>query len=116
MMVVPDPILEARRRTGRLDPPDEALSDQDVERVVYRLQRDGADFRPDNVGHAVGRDVRLRGNRAKHRESLGGDLNPALTKEVGRVVRHADSVVNKFFESIQTAFSVRCLTNQRHQA
>ena len=38
MMVVADPILEARWRTGGLNAPDEALGDQDVQSVVHRLQ------------------------------------------------------------------------------
>ena len=59
VVVVADPILEARRRSGGLNAPDQPLGDQQAERVVHRLQRDRADLGPDGLGHAVGRDVGL---------------------------------------------------------
>jgi len=85
MMVVSDPILESRRRTGRLNAPDEALSDQDVERVIHRLERDGTDLCPDGLGHTVRRNVRLIRHGSQDGQPLGGDLNAALPKEFSRV-------------------------------
>ena len=58
-MVVADTILEARRRTCRLNAPDELLADKNVKRIVDRLQRDRADLRPHSFGDGVGRDVRV---------------------------------------------------------
>ena len=85
VMVVADAILEASRRSGGLNAPDEAFGDQEAESVVHRLERDGADLGPDDLGHAVGGDVRLPRDRPQDRQSLGRDLNPVLTKEVGRI-------------------------------
>ena len=39
----------------------------------------------------VGRDVGLTRDRPQDRQSLGRDLNAALTKEVSRVGGHGDS-------------------------
>jgi hypothetical protein len=89
VMVVADPVLEARRRPGRLDAPDQALGDQQPKRVVHRLQRDGADFSSDGIGHGIGGDVRLSRYRPQHRQALGGDLNTALPKDVCRDAGHA---------------------------
>ena len=44
------------------------------------------------LGHGVGRYVGLNGNRPKDRQSLGRDLNAALTKKFSRIGVHADSV------------------------
>lgn len=46
VVVVINPILEEGRRPGRLDPPDEADVNQDRQRVVHRLARNGADLTP----------------------------------------------------------------------
>jgi hypothetical protein len=59
VVVVADAILETSRGTGRLNAPDEPLGDQDTQRVVDRLKRDGADLSPDDLRDRVGRDVRL---------------------------------------------------------
>jgi hypothetical protein len=59
VMVVADPVLEASRCPGRLNAPEEAFGDQDAERVVNRLERDGTNLDPDDLGNAVGRDVGL---------------------------------------------------------
>jgi hypothetical protein len=88
MVVVPDAVLEASGRPGRLNAPDEAFGDQEPQGVVHRLERDGADLRSDDVGHPVGRDVGLTRDRPQDSQSLGSDLNTVLTKEVSRVSRH----------------------------
>ena len=63
VMVVADPILETSRCAGGLNAPEEAFGDQDAERVVHGLERDGTDPGPDDLGHAVGRDVGLTCHR-----------------------------------------------------
>ena len=88
VMIVADPILEAGRRSSRLNAPDEPLGDKETQGVVDRLQGDRADLRPDDVGYGVGRDVRLTGDRSQDRQPLGGNLNAALTKESGRIPSH----------------------------
>ena len=81
MVVVADPILEAGRRAGGLDAADQAFGDQEAQRVVHRLERDGADLGPDDLGHAIGGDVGLAADRAEDRQTLGRDLNAARAKE-----------------------------------
>ncbi len=89
VVVVADPILEARGGPGRLNAPEKAFGDEDAERIVHRLQGDGPDLGPDGVGHAVRGDVRLACDDAQDGQSLGGDLNAMLTKQSRRVREHA---------------------------
>jgi hypothetical protein len=89
VVVVADPVFEQRRRPGRLNAPDDALGDQEGERVVHGLKGDGANLDPDDLGHTVGRDVRLPRHRPENSQSLGGDLNTPLPKEVGGGAGHA---------------------------
>jgi hypothetical protein len=92
VVVVADPILEASRRPGGLNATDEAFGDQDAEGVVHRLERDGADLGPDDLGHAISRDVGLTRHRPQDSQSLGRDLDTALPKEVSRVSVHIDTI------------------------
>ena len=85
MMVVANSILESRRRSGRLNAPDQTPGGEDAEGVVHRLQRDGADFCPHGLGHALGRNVRLTRHHPQDRQSLSRDLDPTFTKEIGGV-------------------------------
>ena len=57
VVVVADAIFETSRRPGGLNAPDEAFGDQEAEGVVDRLERDRADLGPDDLSHAVGRNV-----------------------------------------------------------
>jgi len=82
VVVVADAILEAGRRPGGLNAPDEAGGDQDPERVVHRLERDRPDLGPDDHGRFVGRGMRPTRDRSEDRQSLGRDLDTALPKEV----------------------------------
>ena len=72
-----------------MDAPNQVFVDQDPQRVVYGLERDGSDLGPDDFGHTVGRDVRLRCHGPQNRQSLGRDLDAALTKELRGVDGHA---------------------------
>jgi hypothetical protein len=88
VVVVANPILEPSRRPGGLNTPDQALGDQETKGVVHRLERDGTDLGSDDLGHTVGRDVGLTRHCPEDSQSLGGDLNTALTEEVYRVGDH----------------------------
>ena len=90
VMVVADAILEARRRSRGLNAPDQPFGDQNAERVVDRLERDGTDLGAHSLGHSVGGDVRLTRYSPQNRQPLGSDLNSALPKEVCRVSRHTE--------------------------
>jgi hypothetical protein len=88
VVVVANPILEPSRRPGGLNTPDQALGDQEAKGVVHRLERNGTDLGPDELGRTVGRDVGLTRYRPEDSQSLGGDLNPVLTEEVCRAGDH----------------------------
>ena len=92
VVVVADAIFEASRGSGRLDAPDEALGDQHPEGVVHRLERDGPDLRPDDIGYGIGGNVGLTRDGAQDGQSLCRDLNAALTKKVSRVGQHMSSI------------------------
>ena len=64
-MVIADAVLVPSRRSRRLNPPDETFGNQNAERVVHRLQRDGTDLGPDRFGHGIRRDVGLPGYGAQ---------------------------------------------------
>jgi hypothetical protein len=91
VMVVADAILEASRRSRWLNAADQTFGDEDAEGVVHRLKRDRPDLGPDSCSHRVGRDVGLTRYRPQDSESLSGDLNAALPKEIGRVSDHESS-------------------------
>jgi hypothetical protein len=97
VVVVANPVFEASRRSGGLNSPDKAFGDQKAQGVVHRLERDGADLGPDNLGHAVGRDVGLSCDRPQNSQSLGRYLNASLSKEVCRVGVHRGRV-DQIFE------------------
>jgi hypothetical protein len=88
VMVVADAILESSRRTGRLNASNNATDDQDCQRVVHRLQRDGADFRSDNLGDRISGGMRLTRDGAQDRQALRRYLDSALSKQVRRVGDH----------------------------
>ena len=96
VVVVADALLETSRRAGGLNAPDKVLGDQDAEGVVHRLERDGTDLGPDGLGHGVGRDVGLTGNRPQDSQSLRRHLDTALTKKFSRVSGHAASIGQLF--------------------
>ena len=97
VVVVADAILEARWRSRGLNAPDQAFSHQDAECVVHRLERDGTDLNPDSLGDSVSRDVGLAGHGTQDRQSLGGDLNATLPKEISRVGNH-DDMLDQYLE------------------
>ena len=99
VMVVADAALEARRGPGRLDTPDETPGDEDGERVVHRLKRDGAYLRADGLHHAVGRDVGLSHDGPQDSQSLRRDLDSALSKEISRVDVHLGSITGIWNDS-----------------
>ena len=89
VVVVADSILESRRRPGWLNAPEEPFGNQDAERVVYRLERDGTDLGPNGIGHAVSGDVRPTRDGPQHSQPLSRYLNTALPEEVCRVNHRA---------------------------
>ena len=66
VMVVADPRFESGRGSRWLNATDESLGNEDAERVIYRLQRDRADFASNRLRHRIGCDVRLSGDHAVH--------------------------------------------------
>ena len=88
VVVVPDPSLEASRRAGWLNAPDDPFTDQDAEGVVHRLERDRTDLRSDGLGHAIRGDMRLTRYRAQHSQPLGRHLKAVLTKKLRGVSHH----------------------------
>ena len=95
MMVVAHAIFEAGGRPGRLNAPEDAFGNEDAERVVDRLERDGANLCPHDRGDRVGRDMRLTRHRPQNRQPLSRNLNTELTKEIDRV-RHGRTAYVKF--------------------
>ena len=85
VVIVVDPIFVARRRTGRLDPADEASIGQDSEGVVDGLTRYCPDLGSYESLDVVGCPVRRARNRSEDGQPLCRHLHSALAKESGRV-------------------------------
>jgi hypothetical protein len=85
VMVVADAIFEARRRASGLNASDEPFVREQIERVVDRLQGDGADLRPHHLRDAAGCGVRLDSHGTENGQSLSRDLDAVLAQETGRV-------------------------------
>jgi hypothetical protein len=89
VVVVANPILEPSRCPGWLDAPEEPFGNQNAERVVHRLERDGTDLGPNGIGNAVSGDMRPTSNGPQHSQPLSRYLNTVLPEEVCRVNHHA---------------------------
>ena len=81
VMVVADAVLEPCRRPGRLDAANQSFGDEQIQRVVDRLERDRADLRSDDGGDAVRADMWLARDRAQDGQPLRGHLDAASSKE-----------------------------------
>ncbi len=92
MVIVIDPVLVEGGRPGGLNTPDESLLGQHTECVVHRLTRDGSDLSFSDLGHTIGRDVRLPRNRPQHGQALSSDLDVVLAKKVGGAEGHAETL------------------------
>jgi hypothetical protein len=79
-----------------LNASDEAFADQHAEGVVYRLERDGTDLCPGDLGHPVGGDVRVTRDGTQDSQTLGRDLNSALTKKICRIGGHRERIDQNF--------------------
>ena len=88
MVVVADAGFEAGRRTCWLDATEDALANEQRERVVDRLKRDCADLGPDHRRYDVRCGMRMCRDRAQDRDALRGDLDAVKTKEISRIVGH----------------------------
>ena len=91
-MVVADPLLVARRRTGRLDPPHQARLGEGRRASYTAWARDGTDLAPDGLGDGVGGHVRFVRDRPQNGQPLGGDSEAALPKEAARVETHVPTL------------------------
>jgi hypothetical protein len=98
VMVVANAILESRGRSGGLNAPNEAFADEDAKGVVHGLERDGPDLGAHDFGNRIGGNVGLTRHRAQDGQSLGGDLNAALTKEFSRGAGHEVRRLYQIFE------------------
>jgi hypothetical protein len=88
VVVVPDAILEASRRSGGLNAPDQSLGNEHPESVVHGLQRDGTDRGPDGLGHGISRDVWLSRHRPKDGQTLSSNLDSVFSKTLGGIHGH----------------------------
>ena len=73
VVVVAHAGLVAGRRSGGLDASEQARGDEDRERVVHRLSRDGTDLGPYDLVDVVRGAVRSFGHRPENRQPLGRD-------------------------------------------
>jgi DNA-binding response OmpR family regulator len=103
-MIVSHSILEPSRGSGRLDPADEILVDQDAERVVHGLAGDRADDSADVVAQFVGRRMGVGRHGPHDGQPLGGYLHPVpaqqLIHPVGRVSHIGNPTTNSGMSQI----------------
>jgi len=56
------------------------------------LKGDRSNFGPDDRGYTIRGDVRLIRDSPQNGQTLSGDLNPALTKEISRFGGHPSTI------------------------
>jgi hypothetical protein len=95
VMIVADPVLEARRRSRGLDSPEEALIGQGTQRVVDGLTRYGTELRSDDPVDVVRCAVRSLGHRPQYSQTLSRDLHADTTKEL--------SIFNSTLHEVQSS-------------
>jgi DNA ligase D len=100
VMVVADPRFESGRGSRWLNATDESLANEDAERVIYRLQRDGADFASNRLRHRIGCDVGLSGDHAVHGQSLRRDLQSSLAQARSGIGVHPN-ILDQILESFK---------------
>lgn len=79
MVIVADSVLVQSGRLSRLNAPNHSLIDQDPERVVHGLSRDGTDIGSGFLGDFVCRAVGSPRNRPEYGQALGRHLQSVLT-------------------------------------
>jgi hypothetical protein len=89
VMVVADPILETRRRSRRLNPPDDALREQEGQRVVDGLEGDRANVGANRLDDGVCGDMRMTGDCSQYRQTLRRDLDAVPAEEADCVRAHS---------------------------
>lgn len=85
VVIVADPILVERGRSGGLDAPDEALLSQSSKGVVNRLPRDGAEIGANVFGEGVRRAMGPTRHRPQHGQALGRNGHAVFAKELSRI-------------------------------
>ena len=96
VVVVADPTLVATCRARRLDAANQVLVDQNAERVIDRLPRDGAELGAHDVAQLVGCGMWVLRNDAHDRESLSGDLDAVLAQEFCCWFEHEEDLITDF--------------------
>lgn len=80
VVIVAYAVFVARRRSARLDPPDDPFVDEDAERVVDGLARDRPEGRSHIVGELISGGVPANRYRSENGEALRRDLQSMLTQ------------------------------------
>jgi len=80
VVVVTHAVLVTSNRASGLYPADETLVDEEAERVVYRLSRDGADLPPHGLGQLFGGGMGACGDSFHDGQTLGSDLEIATSQ------------------------------------
>ncbi len=81
MVIVANSILEACRRTGRLNRSDDVVLGQHGQRVVDRLARYRSDLSPNGFGNLVGAPVWLSRYGSQHGQALRRHLKSVFSQE-----------------------------------
>jgi hypothetical protein len=99
VMIIADAIFKSGRQPRGLNAADEALGHQHAERIIDRLQRDSADFGPDELGNAVGSDMWLACHHAHDRQSLSRHLDAVFAKQGSGITDHVSRLLNSLNDS-----------------
>ncbi len=96
-MVIADATLKKGWGSNGLDTTDTTLFNQQCESVVDRLARNGANFVSSSIVDDVGGPVRMVGDRFHHRQPLGGDVNPEMTKSGSEISGHGSTLAKTLY-------------------
>lgn len=93
MMIVAHAIFIQRRRSRRLNPPQNPLLGKHSQRIINRLTRDGPQLGSNVFNDSIRRTMRLPTHRPHHSQTLSRHLHIMFAEYLRRVMNHGMDIV-----------------------
>jgi len=106
VVIVANPAFIESGTSNWLDAAYAAPFHQQTESVVYRLTRDSSNFTSGRLVNDIGSSMRVAIDRFHHRQALGCDVDPEMTKGGGKVGTHGMNSSTQFV--LSPNFGIGC--------